>query len=85
MAAVQCPNCQCQFKSPTNVVAWVIGLLGALMLGGFLLVVVCLAAVAAVGAAADDDEHLGDQVRIEARDFGSTTNQQIVKRRPNRN
>ena len=58
MATLQCPNCQTHIQKPTNVLAWVFGILGALallMVGGFLLIIVCLAAISAVGEAEMSD------------------------------
>ena len=54
MATMCCPNCQTVIKKPTNVLAWIAGILAALFVGGVLLVVVCLTAVSAIGANAED-------------------------------
>jgi len=62
MATIQCPNCQCHIQKPTNVVAWAVGIIALLMVGGFMFIIVCLAAIAAVGEAdMDTQQHAYSQ------------------------
>ena len=56
MATMCCPHCQKHFQKPTNVVAWVVGIVAALIAGGFLLIIICLAAVTAIGANANAED-----------------------------
>lgn len=63
MATICCPNCQTQIQKPTNVVAWVLGTLAALFVGGFLIIVICLSAVTAIGANANVADSKFDNVR----------------------
>lgn len=65
MSTIQCPNCQCQIKKPANVLAWVLGLMGALCFGGFMLIVVCLAAISAIGESAKSEFSAVDTELVE--------------------
>ena len=73
-------SCHTVIKKPTNVVAWVAGILAALFIGLVLLVVVCLAAVTAIGTNA---EAQFDEISAELTQSAQQSPNQVERQRGN--